>query len=251
MLWMLTVITALVLAVIALMIKDISKPPTVASPAALSASVPATRHATPSVAPRPTSSALPRAAPSASPASAARKTPKRTRKIADAGSGLSYRLLSSPWRRGCPDSLNTPMFSWSAGEHAVAGTVSGGPWYGDACSGLLQQQFQYSGPGDLEPTAMSLAGAVDPAYYSGLEHYRTLEDSSAMLVSGHQAWEVRFQISYPNASVQGLAFGSEAGAVVVVDRGAGQAPAVFYASVPSNLGSSEVSTLVGSLRLST
>jgi hypothetical protein len=142
------------------------------------------------------------------------------------------------------------MFSWSAGEHAVAGTVSGTPWYGSACSGLLQQQFQYSGPADLEATAMSLAGAIDPAYYSGLQHDSTLEDSSAMLVSGHQGWKVTFQISYPDAAAQGLAFGSEAAAVVVVDRGAGLAPAVFYASVPSDLGTSDVRTLVGSLRLS-
>jgi hypothetical protein len=247
MLWMLAAVTALVLAVIAVMIKDISKTPTAARPAALSASVRPTQHATPSAAPRPTSLALPRPT---SPASAAGKTSKRTRKIADAGSGLSYRLLSSPWRRGCPDTLNTPMFSWSAGEHAVAGTVSGTPWYGSACSGLLQQQFQYSGPADLEATAMSLASAMDPAYYSGLQHDSTLEDSSAMLVSGHQAWKVTFQISYPDAAAQGLAFGSEAAAVVVVDRGAGLAPAVFYASVPSNLATSDVRTLVGSLRLS-
>jgi hypothetical protein len=71
-----------------------------------------------------------------------------------------------------------------------------------------------------------------------------------MLVSGHQAWKVTFQISYPDAAAQGLAFGSEAAAVVVVDRGAGLAPAVFYASVPSNLATSDVRTLVGSLRLS-
>jgi hypothetical protein len=246
MLWMLAVVTTLVLAVIALMIKDISKTPTVARPAALSAPVQPTQHATPSAAPRPTSSALPRAASSAP---ASRKALRRTRKIADADSGLSYRLLSAPWRRGCPGALNTPMFSWSAGEHAVAGTVSGADWYGNACSGLLQQQFQYSGPADLEPTAMSLAGAMDPAYYSGLQHYRTLEGSSAMLVSGHQAWEVTFLMSYPDAAGQGLAFSTEACAVVVVDRGEGQAPAVFYASVPSNLGTSDVSTLVGSLRL--
>ena len=174
MLWLLAGVTALVLAVIALMIRDISKTPTVARPAAL---VRPTHHATPSASPRLRQSA-----------SVSKKTSKRIRKIADADSGLSYRLLSSPWRRGCPDTLNTPMFSWSAGENAVAGTVSGTPWYGNACSGLLQQQFQYSGAADLEPTAMSLASAIDPAYYSGLQHYRTLEDSSAMQVSGHQAW---------------------------------------------------------------
>ena len=233
MLWLLAGVTALVLAVIALMIRDISKTPTVARPAAL---VRPTHHATPSASPRLRQSA-----------SVSKKTSKRIRKIADADSGLSYRLLSR-WRRGCPDMLNTPMFGWSAGEHAVAGTVSGAPWYGDACSGLLQQQFQYSGPADLEPTAMSLAGAMDPAYYSGLQHYQILEGSSAIQVSGHQAWEVTFQMSYPDAVGQGLAFSSEAGAVVVVDRGDSQAPAVFYASVPSNLGPSDVKSLVHSLR---
>ena len=232
MLWLLTLVTTGVLLLIAGFVREISKTPTAARPAALTKTAHAARHAT-------ASPALRQKAPPTS----------RGREITDAYTGLSYQLLSSPWRRGCPDSLNTPMFSWSAGEHAVAGMVSGSPWYGDACSGLLQHQFQYSAPGDLAPTAMSLAGAMDAAYHSGLEHYRTLEDSSAMLVSGHQAWEVTFQISYPNAAAQGLAFSSEAGAVVVVDRSAGQAPAVFYASVPNNLGTSDVATLVSSLQL--
>lgn len=237
MMWVLTGVTTLVLALIALMIRDISKTHTVARPAALSATVRPTTH--------PTHAASPRSKPSAS-----RRSAKRRREVADAGSGLSYRLLSSPWRRGCPETLNTPTFSWSAGEHAVAGTVSGTDWYGNACSGLLQQQFQYAGPADLEPTAMGLAGAVDPAYYSGLQHYRTVEGSSAMQVSGHQAWEVTFLITYPDAASQGLAWSSESGTMVVVDRGTGQAPAVFYASVPANLGASDVSALVSSLQLS-
>jgi len=155
---------------------------------------------------------------------------------------------------GLPYTLNTPMFSWSAGESAVAGRVfvagSATDWYGNACSGQLQQQFQYSGAADLEATATSLADALDMAYYSGLRHYRTNEDSSAMQVSGHQAWEVTFLMTYPDAASQGLDWTSETGAVVVVARGAGQAPAVFYVSVPSDLGTSTVSILVRSLRLS-
>jgi hypothetical protein len=71
-----------------------------------------------------------------------------------------------------------------------------------------------------------------------------------MLVSGHQAWIVTFLMAYPDAASEGLAWTSEAGAVVVVDRGTGQAPALFYASVPSNLGTSDVATLVSSLQLS-
>ena len=231
MLWLLTAVTAAVLVLIAGFVKEISKVPTVARPDALTATAHPTRHATPS--------------PSAS---------AKVQDVADASSGLSYQLLSSPWQRGCPGILHTPMFSWTAGEHAVAGRVDIGgtvfDWHGNACSGQLEQQFAYSGPADLEPVTMGVADAVDPAYYSGLRHDSTVESSSSMLVSGHQAWMVTFLMTYPDAASEGLAWTSEAGAVVVVDRGAGQAPAVFYASVPSNLGTSDVSTLVSSLRLS-
>ena len=230
MLWLLTVVTAGVLLVIAGFVKQISKTPTVARPAALTATAHSTRHA------------------AASPSQSA------SVQVRDASSGLSYQLLAAPWQRGCPGILDTPMFSWSAGEHAVAGQVSIAgtvfDWHGNACSGTLQQQFAYSGPADLEPVTMGVADAVEPAYYSGLVHRRSIENSSAMRVSGHPAWVVTFLMTYPDAASEGLAWTSEAGAVVVVDRGAGRAPAVFYASVPSNLGTSDVATLVSSLRLS-
>jgi hypothetical protein len=231
MLWLLTIVTTGVLLLIAGFVRQISKVPTVARPAALTATAHPTRHATPS--------------PSVS---------AKVQDVADASSGLSYQLLSSPWRRGCPSILHTSLFSWTAGEHAVAGRVDIGgtmfDWHGNACSGQLEQQFAYSGPVDLAPVTMGVADAVDPAYYSGLQHDRTIESSSSMLVSGHPAWMVTFLMTYPDAASEGLSWTTEAGAVVVVDRGAGQAPAVFYASVPSNLGTSDVSTLVSSLRLS-
>jgi hypothetical protein len=235
MLWLLTGVTAVVLLLIAGFVKEISKTPGVARPVALTA----TAHATPHAAARGHKS---------SPAS------RRVREVTDASSGLSYQLLTTPWRRGCPSILDTPVFSWTAGEHAVAGqAIIGGTvidWHGNACSGQLQRQFAYSGPADLEPVTMGVADAVDPAYYSGLRHYRTIESSSAMLVSGHQAWMVTFLMTYPDAASEGLAWTSEPGAVVVVDRGAGQEPAVFYVSVPSDLGTSDVATLISSLRLS-
>jgi hypothetical protein len=249
MLWLLACVTTAAVLIIAGFVKEISKTPVVARPAALTATARPTPHATPSTSARRTPSASPsRRTPSAS---ASRKTPK----IADASSGLSYRLLSSPWRQGCPGTLDsTPMFSWTAGENAVAGRASVDGmvtnWYGNACSGLLQQQFTYSSTADLDPVAVGLTDALDPAYYSGLRHYRTIQSSSAMQVSGHQAWVIQFQMTYPDAARQGLAWSSETGAVVVVDRGPSQEPAVFYASVPSDLGTSAISTLVGSLRLS-
>jgi hypothetical protein len=231
MLWLLAVITTGVVLLIAGFVREISKQPGVARPAALTATAHNIRHAKP---------------PPSSPA----PVPV----VADASSGLSYQLLSSPWQRGCPGILHTPMLSWTAGEHAVAGQVNIGgtmfDWHGNACSGPLQQQFGYSGPAALESVTMSVANAVEGAYYSGLQHESTIGTSSPTLVSGHQAWMVTFLVTYPDAASEGLAWTSEAGAVVVVDRGAGQAPAVFYTSVPSDLGTSDVTILVSSLRLS-
>ena len=242
MLWLLTVATTAVLVVIALFVKDIARVPTVARPAALSASARTVSSGTTSdgarhrVSPRHTSSVV---------------SPPE---VTDTASGLSYQRLSSPWRQGCPSDLNTPMFDWSAGENTVAGQVSIGgsaiDWHGLACSGQLQPQFAYAGPADLEPTALSLLSALDPAYYAGVPHSRTIEDSSAMQVSGHQAWIVRFLMTYPDGASQGLTWSSEPGAVVVVDRGENQAPAVFYVSVPASLGTQNATTLVNSLRLS-
>jgi hypothetical protein len=241
MLWLLTGVTTGVLVVIYLFVKDISRMPTGAAPAALSSSVRT---------PRP-SSGRQLVSPSRKVSSV---TAAARPRVTDASSGLSYQLLPSPWRRGCPAILNTPMFSWSAGENAVAGqVVIGGStfdWHGNACSGQLQQQFQYSGAADLEPTAMSLVVAVDPLYYGGLVHDRTIEASSGLQVSGHQAWVVKFLMTYPDAAGEGLHWTTELGAVVVVDRGTGEAPAVFYVSVPANLGTANVTGLIDSLRLS-
>jgi hypothetical protein len=231
---MFTLVTAVALLAIAGFVKEISKEPTVAGPAALTAHT------------HPTARPSPRARSSGSSANVP--------EINDSSSGLAYRLLAAPWQRGCPADLNTAMFSWTAGENTVAGHVdiygTYIDWHGDACSGLLEQQFTYSGPGDLEPVTMSLTNALEPVYYGGLQYDRTIEGSSAITVSGHRAWEVTFLMTYPDAAVQDLAWTSEAAAVVVVDRGSGLAPAVFYTSVPSNLGTSNVTALVSSLRLS-
>jgi hypothetical protein len=237
MLWLLTGATTAVLLVIALFVRDISRVPTVAGPAALSVSQGigsgAAHHASP------------------------RRHHRVTvtyPQVTDAASGLSYRLLGSPWRQGCPSDLNTPAFDWTAGENTVAGHVSIGgsviDWHGLACSGPLQQQFAYAGPADLAPAATSLVGALDPAYYAGVQHSRTTEESSAIQVSGHQAWIVKFLMTYSGGASQGLTWTSEPGAVVVVDRGEGQIPAVFYVSVPASLGTQNLATLLDSLRLS-
>jgi hypothetical protein len=241
MLWLLTVVTSGVLAVITAFIVHISKVPMAARPAALSAATRTVGHGASSKAHRVT------------PAQHNRHAVTYPQ-VTDASSGLSYRMLGAPWRSGCPSNLNTPAFDWTAGENTVAGHVSIGgsviDWHGLACSGQLQQQFPYGGPADLEQTAVSLVSALDPAYYAGVQHTRATEASSATQVSGHQAWKIEFAMNYTDGASQGLTWSTEPGAVVVVDRGAGQFPAVFYVSVPASLGTQNLATFLSSLRIS-
>lgn len=237
MLWLLTLVTTAVLVVIGAFVVKISRISTTASPAALSASARTVSNGT---------AAARRTSPHRSP-------PHVYPRVTDAASSLSYWLLGSPWQHGCPSDLNTSAFNWSAGEDAVAGHVTIGgstvDWHGLACSGQLQPQFAYAGPADLKSTAMRLLDALDPAYYAGVPHTRTIEISYTMWVSGHQGWLVEFRMDYTGAS-QGLTWTSELGAVVVVDRYGGQVPAVFYVSVPASLGTQNVTTLINSLRIS-
>ena len=242
MLWLLAGATTAVLVVIAGFIMHISKVPTKVRPAALSASAQTVSH------PKASGTAH-----RAKPSPLSRHTVTYPRVI-DASSGLSYRMLGTPWQSSCPSDLNTSAFDWTAGENTVAGHVRMGgsviDWHGLACSGQLQQQFPYGGTGDLEQTATSLVSALDPAYYAGVQHTRAIEESSAMRVSGHRAWKIEFEMDYTDGASQGLTWTTELGAVVVVDRGAGQFPAVFYVSVPASLGTQNVATFLGSLRVS-
>jgi Protein of unknown function (DUF2510) len=172
--------------------------------------------------------------------------------VADTASGLSYALLAAPWQPGCPGSLNSAVFAWSAGENAVAGTVpsaGNSPWYASACSGLLPQQYAYTSTADLPQTAMNLVSAFDTAYFGSLPHVRATEENSPLQLSGHPGWLVEFQMTYQNAAAQGLAWQTQMGAVEVVDRGTGQPPAVLYVTVPNNLGTANIGVILASMQL--
>ena len=213
-----------------------SSPPAKSAPAAAASHHPATHSA----APTPSASDTPST-------TATTGTP-----VSDAASGLSYALLAAPWQPGCPGTMNNPVFGWSAGENAVAGTVpaaGGSPWYASACSGLLPQQYAYTGVQDLPQTAMNLVNAFDPAYFNGLPHVRSTQENNPLQVSGHAGWIVEFGMTYQTAASQGLAWQSQLGAVVVVDRGAGQPPAVLYVTVPNNLGTANIGTILSSMQL--
>jgi len=170
--------------------------------------------------------------------------------LSDGQSGLSYTQLATPWTPVCPSDLAS-AFSWTAGESAVAGQINGGqtPWYGEACSGPLPAQYNYSGVPDLENTATNVAQTLENAYYNPLSHSAAPELSQPITVSGHPGWEIEYLMTYTNAAAQGATFTTEEGAVVVADTGTGTTPVVFFTSVPENLNEANVASLVSSLQL--
>ena len=209
-----------------------------------------TRVTTP---PSPTTPATAPAAAPASPTAAASPTVSATPPasvLSDGQSGLSYSQLATPWQAGCPSDLDT-AFSWTAGEAAVAGQINGGQttWYGEACSGPLPAQYNYTGASDLENTATNVASTLGNAYYTALSNTSAPVLSQPVSVSGHPGWEIEYQLTYTNAAAQGATWTTEEGAVEVVDTGTGNTPVVFFASVPNTLGANTVNSLVSSLQL--
>jgi hypothetical protein len=187
-------------------------------------------------------SKLPGTARLSSATSSATTRPPGKNAVSDPSTGLSFALMPSPWRNGCP--MRHYPVDWTGGEGAVAGhVVTGGhtlTWYANACSGPLPAQFQNL---DLARSAAGAAAAIDTDL--ALHHRRTVTSSAASRVGGQPAWIVRFTVRYPG---EHLAWSSADGGVVVVDRGHGRGRALFYVSVPGNLGTGTVSTLISSLR---
>jgi len=235
--------TAAAVAVIAVIIVNLGGSPaaTTADQATLTPTASATAVA----------SATPLASTSASPSPTATVSPASANSVlTDGQAGLSYNQLSSPWQGpSCAPSLNNGAFTWTAGEYAPAGQVDGGgtTWYGEACSGLLPTSYGYSGAAQLQTITENLASTFENAYYGPLSHNVNQEEDQETSVSGHEAWEYTYDVVYTDPT-QGETWSDEQAAVVVVDNGTAQ-PAVFFTSIPSNLGENNGLALIQSLQL--
>jgi hypothetical protein len=234
-----TAVAIAIIVVVATSVGSSSTPTTADQAVATTPASPTPTAAATTPAPTPTPTASPSAS-STPPASV----------LSDGQTGLSYAQLATPWQPVCPSDLDS-AFSWTAGESAVAGQVNGGQatWYGEACSGLLPAQYNYSGVRDLENTATNVAQTLENAYYNALNHTTQPALSQPVTVSGHPGWEIEYLVDYTNAAAQGATWTAEEGAVVVADTGTGNTPVVFFTSVPDNLGETNVATLVSSLQL--
>lgn len=155
--------------------------------------------------------------------------------INDSKAGLSYAKLGGKWAVLQPGGEHG-MSAWSAGQYQIAQAeyLPGKDYVATYASTPLPEDAGYSGPADLQKLANALADDIEQDYYPP-EHGRTDSENAATEVDGHAAWKVAFDLTFPQAEASGWAFKSEQVVLLLIDRGGGNQPAVFYFSLPDNL----------------
>lgn len=216
-------------------------------------------------APTPTAATQPPAAPSPEPtvsqsppdASQVREFPKPSGgRITDPVSGLSYHFPGDPWEVPQADQVNPtdPIAQrWTSGYQTVSQENfdgQGGTWAGSVFAGPLTESMPYTGPESLRNAAASFLVAYEPVFYP-LRHEREILADKAIKVSGKRAWLLKFELDFSqDAEANGWKWKKELGAIVLVDRGETEQPALLYISVPDNLDTDLVDEIVESLEVS-
>ncbi|WP_248959269.1 hypothetical protein [Sphaerisporangium perillae] len=177
--------------------------------------------------------------------------------IEDPRTGLSFAFPGDPWVVPKWSDLNGPADprfpQWSSGYQAVSQKDYDGKkndWVGTVTACRLPEAFDYSGPENLRDVTKLVLNAYEKGFYSP-PHKRRIVKDAAIEVSGKQAWLLRFEMDFSaDAKKAGWKFRKEEGMFVLVDRGAGERPALLYASVPDNLDTSVIDRVLDSLKAS-
>ncbi|SDH39787.1 Protein of unknown function [Sinosporangium album] len=179
-------------------------------------------------------------------------------RITDPATGLSYAFPGSPWSVPQADAVNeaqsnpgTPV--WTSAVHAVSHANYDGEgrnWIGNVYTALVPEVFPYSGPENLQQTAVNLFNLFNREYYRPPHDFRVLKDQE-LKIDGKSAHVIEFQLDFgKEAEESGWKWRMESGAIVLVDRGAGERPAMLYVSVPDNLKPALVKQVLESLKVS-
>lgn len=172
-------------------------------------------------------------------------------RVTDPLAGLSY---SVPEGWTVPDvsevtSTDPTQQSWSSGVQKVAQEKyqDESDWIGNIYTGRLNDLFPYEGKQSLGLTAKAVY--VDFGKYYQLQHTTKILQDKAIKVGGKDAWLLQFQLDFSKISKQkGYKWNKENGAIVLMDRGEGERPALFYLSVPDNLGTNVAAQVLSSLK---
>lgn len=172
--------------------------------------------------------------------------------ITDPRSGLAFKVPSG-WEVAAVNAVNNGRPTeqqWTAAVKADAQENYEGEddWIGNVFTGLLNELYPYSGATGLGDTAKAVFVDFTTRYYAPAHESKVIEDK-AMKVGDKDAWLLRFELDFTKISEEkGYKWKKENGAIVLVDRGDGQSPAIAYVSVPDNLGTDVVEQVLGSLK---
>lgn len=175
-------------------------------------------------------------------------------RITDPKAGLSFQV---------PDSWTVPKSAevngsnpaptqqlWSGGAQAVSQAKydGEGDWIGNIYTGLLNELYPYSGASGMGDTAKAVFVDFSTKFYQVAHETKVVEDK-AMKIGDKDAWVLQFQLDFSKVSEEkGYKWKKENGAIVLMDRGDGQRPAIMYASIPDNLGTDVLAKVLGSLK---
>ncbi|MFI7706432.1 DUF2510 domain-containing protein [Nonomuraea sp. NPDC049480] len=174
-------------------------------------------------------------------------------RITDPQAGISY-SVPDDWT--VPPAINPPsppptLQLWTGGVQAVsqANVIDGDDWIGNVFSGVLNELYPYSGAASgMSETAKAVFMDFTTRYYA-LPHESKIVAEKAMKIGDRDAWVLQFELDFTKVSEEkNYKWKKENGAIVLMDRGSGERPAILYTSVPDNLGTDVVATVLGSLK---
>jgi Protein of unknown function (DUF2510) len=168
--------------------------------------------------------------------------------ITDTRAGLSYPRLAGAWRASTVSPTSgVGKLGFDQGETApvMADFENGRPYVASAYSGVSTD----TGNASLEARARAVLAVLEPTAYP--VHTRQELASTSHPVDGHPGRLLKVKLTFPQAESQGWNFRGETIAIVVIDRGTGKAPALFYVSIPdSHSRPGDLDLLLTSLKVS-
>ena len=172
-------------------------------------------------------------------------------RITDPQAGVSY---TPPNGWSVPDAASVngtepAQQRWTSGVMATSHEKYDGTsdWSGNVYTGVLNELYPYAGPQGMQTTAKTVF--VDFARYYPIAHETKIVKDEAIKVGDRDAWLLQFQFDFSKESEEkNYKWKKENGAVVVMDRGAGERPALVFVSVPDNLGTDVVDQVLSSLK---
>ncbi|MFI9558694.1 DUF2510 domain-containing protein [Nonomuraea endophytica] len=172
-------------------------------------------------------------------------------RITDPQAGVSFQAPEG-WTVPPADRVNgtdPTQQRWSSAVEAVSHEKYNGEsnWIGNVYTGALNELYPYENGQSLQ----TAAGAVLASFsnYYQLTHTRKIVKNEALKIGDKDAWVLQFELDFSKISEEKkYKWKKENGAVVLMDRGPGERPALVYISVPDNLGTDVVDQVIGSLK---